>query len=114
MGKGKQENAHCVGGRKWEAVPSIFPLPSAQGDVLGVLAVAGTPCSHPEPSKGLRQRCRSGSAPDLKGSLCGPAVAWSFQEGQALNQCSSFILCVVFPDKDDVACKYLCSHVLGD
>lgn len=67
-----------------------------------------------KPSKGWRQRCCSSSALSLKGSLCGTAVAWLFQKGQVWNHCSSFILCVIFPDKENVAGKYLSSCMFGD
>ena len=63
---------------------------------------------------GWRPRCQSSSAPDLKGSLCGPAVAWKTEEGQVLNHCCPFTLRVVFPDSVDGARKYVCFCMLGD
>lgn len=44
--------------------------------------VAGAPCSVPRAIKGVEAKVPAGSAPDLKGSLCGAAVPWPFQEGQ--------------------------------
>lgn len=46
--------------------------------------------------------------------MCGPAVAWQFQEEQVLSHCCPFILRVVFPDDADGAGKYICFCMLDD
>lgn len=59
--------------------------------------------------KGVEVKVPVRLSPDLKGSLCGTAVAWPVQVGQVWNRCRPFILRVAFPDAVAGAGKYTCS-----
>lgn len=70
--------------------------------------------SAPSHQRGQGQGADLAQHPTWKGHCVAQQWHGWFQEGQVWNHCSAFILCVVFPDKEDVAGKYLCSCMLGD
>lgn len=77
------EHPSCAPGGRGKLLLLIIAVPSAPGDLAGAgPGVAGAPCSVPRAIKGVEAKVPAGSAPDLKGSLCGAAVPGPFQEGQ--------------------------------
>lgn len=93
----------------------IISVSSAQEDPAGAaLGVAGALCSLHQAIKGVNQGADLAQHPTWKGHCVAQQWHGWFQEGQVWNHCSAFILCVVFPDTEDVAGKYLCFCMLGD